>query len=123
MSGTPTGNIRVVKLAVALVCLSALLAGGAAAATRTAHVTLVSNSPASVLGTGFRATERVTLTVSATETRTKRVTAGARGNFRTTFAGFSVKFCVPYTLQARGSRGSRAFVKIVPECAPQRQPG
>ena len=104
------------KLAAALVCLSALLAGSAAASTRTAHVMLVSNAPASVRGTGFRANELVRVTVSATGTRTKQVTAGRRGTFRVTFAGFSIDYCVPYTVRARGNRGSRAFVKIIPEC-------
>ena len=106
------------KLAASITLFFALLAGAALASARSAQVTMVSMSPVSVRGSGFRANERVAVTVAATTTRTKRVTAGLRGRFRTTFRQFSVEFCVPYTIRARGDRGSRVVLKVIPECAP-----
>jgi hypothetical protein len=107
-----------VKLAAGLSLFFALLGGVAVASTRTAHVSVLSIAPVSVRGNGFRANERVAVTVTANATRTKRVIAGARGNFRITFRSFSIEFCVPYTVRAKGNRGSRAVLRVIPDCAP-----
>ncbi len=91
----------------------------AAASTAAAHVAVPSRSPVVVRGTGFHANERVTVTVSAKSTHTKRVTANRLGNFRVTFLGFSLGYCEIYSVRARGSRGSSAVLNVIPECAPQ----
>jgi hypothetical protein len=90
----------------------------AGATTRAAHLTVPSRSPVAVRGTGFHAGERVTVTVSAKSVRKKAVTATRLGAFRATFRGFSIGYCDPYTVRAKGNRGSSAFVRVIPECAP-----
>jgi hypothetical protein len=92
----------------------------AGASTRAAHLTVPSRSPVIVRGTGFHASERVTVSVWASAARRKVVTAGARGNLRAAFPGFSIGYCEPYVVRATGNRGSRAIAKVIPECA---QPG
>jgi hypothetical protein len=104
------------RLALAFACVAAIAATAAVAAPQKAHVVLTSYAPASFRGTSFHARERVTLTVSATVTRTKTITANARGAFRATFAGLTVPRCQSYTVRARGNRGSLAVLDVVPEC-------
>jgi hypothetical protein len=91
----------------------------AAAATRKAQVMLTSSSPVVVRGYGFHARERVAVTVSASETHKKFVYATRRGAIRALFRGFSIQYCEPYDIRAKGSRGSSAFVRVIPDCAPQ----
>jgi hypothetical protein len=99
-----------------LVAVLAPVAVGAS--NRTAHVTVPTLSPVTVRGTGFRSNERVRVTFSAKSTRTKSVIASARGTFRVTFSGLSIGSCDAYAVRASGSRGSSAFLKVMPECAP-----
>ncbi len=106
------------RLALALALFFVLLPT-AAASTGAAHITVPSRSPVAVRGTGFRANERVTVTVSAKSTHTTRVTTNRLGNFRATFRGFSLGYCEIYSVRARGSRGSSAVLNVIPECAPQ----
>jgi hypothetical protein len=108
-----------VKLAAVLsLCVALLPTAAGASPSRTAHVTLASLSPVSVSGTSFRSHERVAVTVSAKSTRTKTVTAGARGGFKVTFTSLSLGTCQAYALRAKGNRGSIAFLKVTPVCAP-----
>jgi hypothetical protein len=104
--------------AVLLMFVVLLPAAAVASPTRTAHITLASLTPVSVRGTSFRSHERVAVTVSAKSTRTKTVTTGARGGFRVTFTSLSVGTCQAYAVRAKGNRGSVAFLKVTPECAP-----
>ena len=107
------------KLVGPVALLVALLPAPAVASpSRTAHVTLATTSPVSVRGTSFRSHERVVVTVSAKSTRTKTVTAGARGGFRVTFTRMSFGTCQAYAVRAKGNRGSIAFLKVTPVCAP-----
>jgi hypothetical protein len=99
--------------------LVASLPVAAGASTNAAHVSVPALSPVIVRGTSFRPSERVRVTVSAKGSHTKTVTANARGNFKTTFTGFSIGRCDPYLVRAKGSRGSSAFLKVIPECAPE----
>lgn len=105
------------RLAALVLLVLALLPVAASGSTRTARVTLPSRSPVTVQGTGFRPSERVAVTVSAKTTHRKSVTASRRGAFRTTFPGFSIGYCEAFAVRAKGSRGSSAFVKVIPECA------
>jgi hypothetical protein len=108
-----------VRLAVVLSLFVALLPIAAVASpSRTAHVTLASLSPVSVRGTSFLSDERVAVTVFAKSARTKTVTAGSRGGFRVTFTTVSIGACQAYAVRAKGNRGSVAFLKVTPECAP-----
>ncbi len=91
----------------------------AAASTIAAHITVPSRSPVAVRGTGFHAGERVAVIVSAKSTHRKTVTANRLGSFRATFPGFSIVYCEAYIVRAKGSRGSSAVFRVIPECAPQ----
>jgi hypothetical protein len=96
-----------------------LVATAASAVGRTAHVGITAMSPFTVRGTGFLAHERVTVTVFAKTTRTKSVTAGARGGFTAAFSAVTVGRCEGFAIRAKGNRGSIAAFKIFPECADQ----
>ena len=102
-----------------LVC--ALVPSVAGASQARARVTVLAVTPFSVHGTGFRSRERVTVTVSATNARTKVVTATRRGVFTATFEGFTVPHCVGYAVKAKGNHGSVATLNITPECPPPDQ--
>jgi hypothetical protein len=97
----------------------------AVASSSAVHLTVPSRSPVVVRGTGFHASERVTVTVTvaAKSTHRKVVTAGARGNIRAAFPGFSIGYCESYVVRARGNRGSSGVFKVIPECAPSRPAG
>jgi len=97
-----------------------LVATAAYAAVGTARVGVMQTSPFTVRGTGFRAHERVAVTVYAKTTRMKAVTAGVRGGFTTAFSGVTIGRCDGYVIRAKGNRGSIAFLKVRPECP---QPG
>jgi hypothetical protein len=107
-----------VRIAALLSIVAVLSPVAAAASNRAAHVAVLSLSPVTVRGTSFRSNERVRVTVSAKSTRTNTVTANARGNLSTKFRGLKIGYCDPYTVRARGNRGSSAFLKVLPECAP-----
>jgi hypothetical protein len=95
-----------------------LVASAAVAAAQTARVLVSATSPFTVRGSGFRAHEHVTVTVSATVRRTKAVVAGARGGFKASFSAVKIGACEGYVVRAKGNRGSLAILKVMPECAP-----
>ena len=118
-------------LAVALIALTAACGGGgdgasatsatasepaaasAADASRRARLLPASSDPFKVRGTGFRARERVRVTVSATNGGadvTRRIRATGRGTFLLTFSGIDA--CGGVEAVARGSRGSRASFQM-----------
>ena len=101
--------------------IAAAYAAAAFAAANSAHLLIAKMSPVVVSGTGFKARERVSLTVTSKATRTKRVVAGPRGGFKITFRGLSIAHCVAYSVTAKGNHGSTATLKVVPECAPARR--
>jgi hypothetical protein len=106
------------RLALALI-LFALIASTAVAATSRARLAVTATSPMSVQGTGFRPTERVTVTVMAKDTGRKTVTANAQGRFTVRFPGVSIQRCEGYVIRAKGTRGSLAVFKVMPACAQQ----
>jgi hypothetical protein len=108
-----------VKIAAILSLVAVLSPVAVGASYRTAHVTVPALSPFTVRGTAFRANERVKVTVSAKDTRAKSVIASARGSFGTKFSALTLGHCDAYTVRARGNRGSSAFLKVMPVCAPQ----
>jgi hypothetical protein len=69
-------------------------------------LTITSMNPLRVAGSGFKARERVVLSVGQ---RRRAVTADARGHFT---AGFGRAMCSGGTILAVGSKGSRAAVRL-----------
>jgi hypothetical protein len=110
-------------LAAALV-LCGLIAGPPAGAAhpRRAELKITRTSPVTVHGSGFRRSERVRLVVRSAATRiVRRVTAGPRGAFTTTFAGIKLGRCGGFSIAATGTAGSRASVMrhvALPACYP-----
>jgi hypothetical protein len=98
-----------------LVLLVAVAAPLAAAQTLRPRI-VVTDDPVAVRGTGFRAGEHVRVKLSAGATYSRRVTATARGTFRVVFPSASIDSCRGYTASAIGDGGSRAWLKIAPEC-------
>jgi hypothetical protein len=76
------------------------------AETKRPTLTIMTMNPLRVAGRGFKASERVTVSVGP---RRRAATAGPRG-------GFTVQFgrarCTSGTIVAIGSKGSRAAVKV-----------
>jgi hypothetical protein len=105
-----------VRLA-AVFALFLVLVAAAAGATFKAQLTVPSRSPVVVQGTGFRPSERVTVTFTAKSTHRKTVTASVRGKIRVAFPGLSIGYCDAFEARARGNRGSTAFIRVIPECA------
>jgi hypothetical protein len=91
----------------------------AATSSRTARIEMTSRSPVVVRGTGFWPSERVTVSVSAKATYKKVVTASRLGAFRVMFRGMTIGSCQFYSARAKGSRGSIASFKVIPECPAQ----
>jgi hypothetical protein len=108
-------------MGVILLALLAFSAAVASAASSTRpSLRLMDRSPVSVRGAGFLGGERVTVHLSAGSRSSKVVTAGGRGGFVARFAR-SLPRCTRYSVQAFGSKGSRASLRsgIAPDCQPQ----
>ena len=69
-------------------------------------LTITNMNPLQVAGSGFKARERIVLSVGQ---RRKAVTADARGRFS---VGFGRAMCSAGTILAVGSKGSRAAVRL-----------
>jgi len=107
------------RIALVVMLIAALGAGTAVAGTRAkAKVAVMSTAPVTVRGTSFHSHERVTVTVIASSTRTKVVTANAHGAFTATFTHFAIGHCQGYEIRAKGNHGSLATLKLTPECPP-----
>ena len=104
------------KIAAVLAPLATIVSGSAVAATTRARVAVASTAPVIITGTGFRSGERVTVTLTTTGAHRKVVRATAKGAFTTKFAGVSIGYCEAYFVRAKGSRGSLAVLKHIPEC-------
>jgi hypothetical protein len=105
----------VATLAVYLALLAAASSGGGStprAALRVANV-----APFLVQGSGFRARERVQVVAKVGGRHAKAVRATATGTFRVRFLGVSAPACTGYVVRATGNKGSRAYLRHVPECA------
>lgn len=84
------------------------------------RVWLSDKSPLVVRGSGFKAHEHITVTVTAAGRHVRSVTAGAGGTFVARWAsGIVVKHgCVTIAIEAVGSRGTVAARKVPGlECA------
>jgi hypothetical protein len=104
------------RFAAILAVVATIASGTAAAATTRARVAVTSTEPMTVVGSGFRSHERVTVTLMTKDLRRKVVTAGAKGAFTAKFAGATIGYCESYFVRAKGNRGSLAILKVIPEC-------
>jgi hypothetical protein len=69
-----------------------------------------------VRGAGFRAKERVRVVAQVNGRHVKTVLATATGTFAARFVGVSQSSCAGYLVRATGNKGSRAYLRHVPEC-------
>jgi hypothetical protein len=86
--------------------------------SRTARITVTNLSPVTVHGTRFVGGERVTVVFSLKTRHVHRLRATAAGTFTTRFTAVTIDRCTAYAVQATGSSGSTAFLKVVPQCPP-----
>ncbi|HZR95796.1 MAG TPA: hypothetical protein VFA56_08875 [Gaiellaceae bacterium] len=108
---------RINRLA-GIVVAAAVAAGAASAAAPPPRLQLL-REPPSVVGSNFRARERVTVTVGATVIRTRTTSLGT---FRAMLSA-PVPRCGGIFVRAAGARGDVATLKLpLPACMPAREP-
>ena len=88
------------------------------AATIEPRLRLLDADPVAIRGTGFKAHERVRVTVYAGELAAKRVVAGSRGRFVVRFPALDPNACSGFWASAVGNQGSRASFKRSPGMCP-----
>jgi hypothetical protein len=93
-----------------------VLVAVAAAVAGTARLQVTARAPFTLHGVGFVPAERITIVVQTAERHVKVVTASQDGAFTVRF-DVSFGVCPAYTVSATGSRGSRASLRLVRECA------
>ena len=94
-----------------------MLTGIASAATRPALRLVSANDPMIVKGTGFKAKERVRVTVtvaSPASTWRRTVVATKRGTFQATIGLVQLGRCGGFNVRAVGSKGSATALKHAP---------
>jgi hypothetical protein len=111
-----------VRKALAVVLASLTVVAAASAATRPTLKLVSENDPMIVKGTGFRAQERVRVTVTVktpAATWRRTVVATRRGAFNATIGLVQTGRC-GFNVRATGSRGSVATLKTppLPACMP-----
>jgi hypothetical protein len=114
--------VRATLACIALVL--AVLSPAAAGSTSKARVSIATQNPFVVVGSGFHSRERVRVTVRADAAIAKTVVATLRGTFRVTFSDVQRQDrCSGLLVRAVGSRGTLAVAKLPqPMCMPQRAP-
>lgn len=101
-----------------LLCALGALAVAAAASAASPKLMVVDRSAFTVRGTTFHAGEHVLVSVNVSgKTYSKRMTAGQAGGFLARFTAVFVPRCASYVVSARGDMGSRAGLRVIPECA------
>jgi hypothetical protein len=109
-------SMRGVVVACLAVFLAAMFTGRSSTSPGTA-LRIAAVAPFSVQGSGFRAQERVQVVAKVRGRHVKAVRATATGTFRVRFLGVSATACTGYVVRAIGNKGSRAYLRHVPECA------
>jgi hypothetical protein len=74
--------------------------------------------PFTVSGANFAARERVLVVVRADGRFAKTVVANGSGGFIVAFRSVTLDACGGYLIVASGDRGSRARLRVTPECTP-----
>jgi hypothetical protein len=113
-----------VKRILAIAILAVLAAGSAQAARAPAMVRIVSQGPLVVRGAHFRSKERVRVTAVASNSLARTVVATRTGSFTVEFQALERDRCSGLSVRARGSQGTEATAKLLPQpmCLPQRSP-
>lgn len=108
-----SGHTRRVRLLVIGAALAAALAITAATASSAsgARLRVVARHPLTVVGSGFQANERVTVTALVAGRHVASARANGRGRFRVRFRRVQVKRCAFYIIAARGALASFAIVR------------
>jgi hypothetical protein len=111
---------RAAVFAALLATLFGAVAADAPAAAAKAKVRIVKLSPLTMRGTGFKPTERVTVTLSGGAAGTVRATATAAGTLTVSFRKAKVTGCTAYTLRVVGAAGTKVTFKrtVVASCKP-----
>ena len=105
--------MRRLFLLAAVLAAVAVAPGGLARAHPTIDVTRL--IPLTVIGSGFKAGERVRVVVRTPVVHRKTVTAGRRGRFTAIFRTGAGK-CASIHAIATGNKGSRATAYVPPSC-------
>jgi hypothetical protein len=103
------------RLAVLAVVACALAVPASAGGPRLA---VADDAPFTVRGSGFVAHEHVRVVVTANASATRWATTTAAGAFTLRFPTVKLGTCAAFAIRAFGSHGSRAVLRIRPECAP-----
>ena len=105
------------KRLVAVLAIVLVAAAAAAAGTGTGRLAILSKDPFAVRGTTFQPGEHVLVVVSAGDQHgSKRLTPGTRGGFVARFPSISVSGCAAFAVRASGDEGTRAVMRVMPEC-------
>ena len=84
----------------------------------TSRLTITDTTPFTVRGTHFKPYEHVRVAVTTSAGGgVHSVVAGTAGGFLTRYQQISLGACATYTVRATGSLGSRATVRVIPDCA------
>jgi hypothetical protein len=120
LSSATRSRAAVVVALLGLLLGAVATAAPAPAAAAKATLRIVKLSPLTIRGTGFKPSERVTLTLSAGATGTVRGTATSTGTVTVSFPKAKVAACTAYTLRAVGAAGTRVTVKrtVSASCKP-----
>ncbi len=111
--------MRFITLSLSMLLILAITVVGAAAA-KSPRPTLgiTATAPLAVQGKAFRVHEKVTLLVNVGRPMRAVVRTGSLGGFRHVFS-YRLPKCTAISVQAIGSRGSRASFSLdQPDCAP-----
>ena len=107
------------RLALVLVGVALLLPVPASGQTRPI-LRIVNDSPLTLRGTGFKARERVQVTVVMRERiLSRQLRTGSLGGFTIRFVGVGINYCVfPLSIRARGSSSGLARTLMpIADCA------
>jgi hypothetical protein len=109
--------VRWALIPVVFVVFAATGAPGVASRSERPRLATLDLAPVTVRGVYFRAREqvRVVLRVNG-DVYSRRITTTVRGRFVVRYVSVTAGQCMPYTISAVGSKGSRASLKVVPEC-------
>jgi hypothetical protein len=113
------GYPPVVRRALPLVAVAALVGAAAGGAANSPQLHLAAMRPFTVAGSGFVAGESVRLVATVRdEPRVKVRVASPAGRFGAAFRGVAVDPCTTFVVRARGTKGSRALLrsKSLTEC-------
>jgi uncharacterized protein YjeT (DUF2065 family) len=115
----PTPGRAAVFAALVAILIGAVATVAPAAVTK-ATVKIVKLSPLTIRGSGFKPTERVTVTLSAGAAGTARATATAAGVVTVSLPKAKVTACTAYTLRAVGSAGTKVTFRrtVTAACKP-----